>query len=405
MPVKDLIHRIVAACRASRLRKNYLPFARLRSATPGLLIGLLSVSCGADEDTAAAAAIAAPPAQVTVVTLSEGPVTVTRQLPGRTTPYMVAEVRPQATGIVKERMFEEGGLVKAGQALYQLDDSTYRADVAVANAQLARAEATAHSAALTARRTVELATTNAVSRQEKDNADATLRQAEADIAAARAALERAQVMLGYTRITSPIDGHIGKSTVTQGALVNANQDEALATVQQLDPIYIDISISSSELLAVRKEFATGKLQRRTDRPVTIVLEDGTPYDYPGTFAFTESVVDPDTGSVSLRVVAPNPEHILLPGLFVRAVFNAAVRERAVLVPQKAIIRDLKGNTTAMVLNAENMIEQRAVTVSRTVGDQWLVEDGLSDGDRVIVEGLQKIRPGMPAEGTEAAAGS
>ncbi len=344
-----------------------------------------------------------PPAQVTVVTLVQQPVTLTRELPGRTSPYLVAEVRPQATGIVKDRMFTEGSVVKAGQPLYQLEDSTYRADVVAAKAQVVRAEAAANSARLTARRTADLAAIDAVSRQENENTAAVLRQTEADVAAAKAALERAEVILGYTRITSPIGGRIGKSSVTQGALVNANQAQALATVQQIDPVYVDIAISSSELLALRKEVAAGKSRRGGDLPVTILLEDGTPHEYSGKFTFTETMVDPGTGSVSLRVVAPNPKHVLLPGIYVRAVLGTVVREQAVLVPQKGITRDVKGNAAAMVLGTDGKAQSRVVTVSRTIGDQWLVEDGLAAGDRVIVEGLQKIRPGMPAQGTEAAA--
>lgn len=379
-----------------------MPFSpvALRPVIVCLLAGAALSACTDEKDAAPATP---PPAQVTVVTLVQQSVTLTRELPGRTSPSVVAEVRPQASGIVKARMFTEGSVVKAGQPLYQLEDSTYRADVMAARAQVARAEATANSAGLTARRTAELAAIDAVSRQENENTAAALRQAEADVAAAKAALEHAEVILGYTRITSPIQGRIGKSTVTQGALVNANQVQALATVQQIDPVYVDITMSSSELLALRKEVAIGKSRRGGDLPVTILLEDGTPHEYAGKFAFTETTVDPGTGSVSLRVVVPNPQHVLLPGIYVRAVLGTAVRERAVLVPQKGIARDPKGNATAMVLGADGKVQSRAVTVGRTIGDQWLVEDGLAAGEKVIVEGLQKIRPGMPAQATEAAA--
>lgn len=376
------------------------PSVALRPVIVCLLAGAALTACTGEKN---AAPVTPPPAQVTVVTLVQQPVTLTRELPGRTSPSVVAEVRPQVSGIVKARMFTEGSVVKAGQSLYQLEDSTYRADVVAARAQVARAEATAHSANLTARRTADLAAIDAVSRQENENTAAALRQAEADVAAAKAVLERAEVILGYTRIVSPIRGRIGKSTVTQGALVNANQVQALATVQQIDPVYVDIAISSSELLALRKEFAAGKSRRGGDLPVTILLEDGTPHQHAGKFAFTETAVDPGTGSVSLRVVVPNPQHVLLPGIYVRAVLGAAVRERAVLVPQKGIARDVKGDATAMVLGADGKVQARPVRVSQTIGDQWLVEDGLAAGDKVIVEGLQKIRPGMPAQGTEAAA--
>jgi membrane fusion protein (multidrug efflux system) len=341
-----------------------------------------------------------PAAPVTVVTLQEAPVTLTRELPGRTNPSLVAEVRPQVTGIVDRRLFTEGGEVEAGQPLYQLEDATYRADAASARAALARAEATLTAARLTAARTGELAEIDAVSRQEAENATAALRQAEADVGVARAALERSNVTLGYARITSPISGRIGKSTVTRGALVTANQASPLATVQQLDPIHVDLTQSASELLALRKALAGGELESTGEMPVTILLEDGSAYAHEGRLAFSEVTVDPTTGSYSLRVVVDNPDHLLLPGMYVRAVVGSGLREDAVLVPQQGIARDPKGNTTAMVVGKDGTVEVRPVKVSRTVGDQWLVESGLAAGDRVIVEGLQKIQPGMPVQATE-----
>lgn len=342
-----------------------------------------------------AAPPAPPPPEVGVATLEARIVTLTRELPGRVSPFVVAEVRPQVTGIVQERAFTEGGVVKKGQPLYKLDDATLRADAVAAKAQLARAEAALNSARLTAQRTAELAKIDAVSRQDNENAIAALRQAEADVAAARAAVARSEVLLGYASITSPISGRIGKSTVTQGALVTANQAQALATVQQLDPVYVDLTQSSSELLQLRKQLAAGKAQE-SNPPVKILLEDGTPYEHPGKLAFSDVTVDPATGSYLLRVVVPNPRNILLPGSYVRAVVGSATRENALLVPQRGVTRDAKGNATALVLGADGNVQARAVKVSRTIGDAWLVEDGLAPGERVIVEGVQKVKPGMPA---------
>lgn len=346
---------------------------------------------------------AASAAQVSVVTLKSQPVVLTRELPGRASPYLVAEVRPQVNGIVKRRLFTEGGLVKAGAPLYQIDDAIYRAEYNSAKASLARAQATLVSARLTAKRTAELTKIDAVSRQDNENAIAALRQAEADVEAAKAVVQANAVTLGYARIVSPISGRIGKSSVTQGALVTANQAAALATVQQLDPIYVDLTQSSAELLQLRRELAAGTLESTKKLPVTILLEDGTEYSHPGKLEFSEVTVDPGTGSFMLRVVVENPNHVLLPGMYVRAVVGNGVRENAILVPQRGIARDPKGNTSAMVVGKDGKVEARAVQVSRTIGDQWLVEGGLAAGDKVIVEGLQKIKPGVLVEATEMSA--
>jgi len=359
------------------------------------LAGIL-VACSGQKEAAPPGA-GMPPAEVGVVTLKTEKVTLSRELPGRTSPYLMAEVRPQVTGIVKERLFTEGGLVKAGQPLYQLDDATYRADVTSAKAALARAEATLETATLNARRSAELVKIDAVSRQDHENAVAAGKQAEADVAAARAALERAGINLRYAQIASPISGRIGRSSVTAGALVTANQAAALATVQSIDPIYVDVTQSSSELLALRKQVAAGRVKEARDLPVEILLEDGSRHQQQGRLVFSEATVDPNTGSYTLRVVVPNPAQVLLPGIYVRAVVGSGVREGGILVPQRGIARDPKGNTSAMLLTAEGKVEARPVKVSRTVGDQWLVEEGLAAGDRVIVEGLQKIQPGMPAK--------
>ncbi len=338
--------------------------------------------------------------QVTVVTLKPKAVTLTRELPGRTSAFLVAEVRPQVDGIVKQRLYTEGSVVKAGQPLYQLDDAAYRADHASAEAALARARATLGTARVNAKRSAELVAINAVSRQEDENATAALKQAEADVAAAEAAVARSSVTLGYARITAPIGGRIGKSSVTQGALVTANQQAPLATVQQLDPIFVDLTQSSAELLALRQSLRKGGVESAADLPVTILLEDGTRHAHDGKLEFVDVTVDPTTGSYLLRVVVPNPDHVLLPGMYVRAVVGRAVRQDALLVPQRGVARDPKGHTTAMLVNMEGKVEARAIEVSQAVGDQWLVEGGLVAGDRVIVAGLQKIRPGAPVVATE-----
>lgn len=361
-----------------------------------LAVALSLSACGGGEPEAPQGG----PGQVTVTTLKAEQVGLTRELPGRTHAFLVAEVRPQVNGIVARRLFTEGGLVKAGQPLYQLDDASYRAQAGTARAQLARAEATAHAARLSARRITELAKIDAVSQQDLENAVAAQKQAEADVGAARASLDAANVTLGYARITAPISGRIGKSTVTQGALVNAGQAEALATVQQLDPIYVDLSQSSAELLQLRRELAAGRLQDNQQLPVSILLEDGSTFAHKGTLEFSEVSVDPGTGSFGLRVKVDNPDGVLMPGMYVRAVIGDGVRGSALLVPMQGIARDPKGDTSAMVVGKDGTVEVRPVKVSRALGDKWLVEEGLKAGDKVIVEGLQKIGPGMPVQATE-----
>ena len=294
-------------------------------------------------------------------------------------------------------------MVKAGQPLYQLDDATYAADEKSARANLARAQATFVTAELNARRSAQLVEIDAVSRQDDENASAALREAEAHVRAAQAAAERAQTVLGYARITSPITGRISKSNVTQGALVTANQDDPLTTVQQLDPMYVDVTQSSAEFLELRRALASGDLKGTRDLPVQILLEDGSRYEHDGKLAFSDVTVDPSTGSFGLRVVVPNPDNMLLPGMYVRAIVGDGERQDALLVPQQGIARDQKGNPTAMVVGQDGKVAVRAVKLSRAVGNKWLVEDGLAPGDKVIVEGLQRARPGAPVQATEAGA--
>lgn len=364
------------------------------------LAGFVLAGCSGEDAAQANGQGQMPPSAVTVAVLAEQSVTLTRELPGRTHPYKVAEVRPQVNGIVREQLFTEGSVIEAGQPLYQLDDAAYRADYDSARASQRRVEAAVEIARLNADRVAELVETGAVSRQEYDNAMATLQQAEADVGVARAAMANSKVRLDYARITSPITGRIGKSSVTAGALVTANQAQALATVRQLDPIYVDLSQSASELLALRKALEAGTVESTDDYPVSILLEDDTAFEHEGRLAFSEVSVEPSTGSFLLRVLVPNPEHLLMPGMYVRAVVGRGVRDNAILVPQQGIHRDPKGNTYALLVNDNDTVEQREVKVSRTLGNKWLVESGLSAGERIIIEGVQKARPGAPVQVTE-----
>jgi membrane fusion protein (multidrug efflux system) len=339
---------------------------------------------------------------VTVVTLKPETVHLTRELPGRTRASQVAEVRPQVSGIIQRFLFTEGGQVQEGQPLYQLDDATYRADHATAQAALERARATLTSAELEAKRSELLRQEQAISEQAHERTMAAFRHAQADVKAAEAALQRAAVILRYARISSPIAGRIGRSSVTQGALVTANQPQALTAVHQLDPIYVDLTQSSAELLQLRRALEAGRLERTEGTPVTLLLEDGSRHAHEGKLTFADVTVDPSTGSLALRVVVPNPEQLLMPGMYVRALVGDGQREQALLVAQQGIARDPKGNASAMVVGRDGKAELREVKVSRTVGDRWLVDSGLAAGDRVIIEGLQKIQPGTPVEATEAA---
>lgn len=374
----------------------------LRMATlPLLLTAVLALSaCGGSQDDAPPQM---PPMPVTVVTVQAESVTLTRELTGRALPSLIAEVRPQVSGIVQRRLFNEGSYVRAGQGLYQLDDASYRADAGSARAALARAEAALVNARQNANRSAELARIDAISKQDNENAQSALRVAQADVNAARAAVQGSGVTLGRARVSAPISGQIGASSVTQGALVSASQAAPLATIQQLDPMHVDVNQSAAEWLALRRAVAEGNLQATDSVPVDIVLEDGSTYAYQGRVAFSEVTVNPSTGSYSLRVVVPNPDQLLLPGMFVRAQVAMGERRSGILVPQQGIARDAKGDTTAMVVNAEGVVEVRPVVVSQAIGDKWLVESGLSAGDRVIVEGLQKVRPGAPVTATEAGA--
>ena len=369
---------------------------------PGLLAGL--AGCAKSEAEAGKPA-AAPAAEVTVVTLRPEQAAMNTELPGRTTAYLTAEVRPQVGGILDKRLFEEGTEVKAGQPLYQIAPATYQAAVDSAQAALARAQAGLVSAQVKADRYKELAAIEAVSKQSNDESVAAYKQALADVASSRASVETARLSLGFTRITSPITGRIGRSAVTQGALLTANQTTALATVQQLDPIYVDVTQSSADLLRIRRDMASGKLKMGGDgRPsVKLVLEDGSTYSQEGKLLLAEATVDQTAGSVTLRAIFPNPKRELLPGMYVRATMQGAVADNVLLVPQTGVSRDAKGNAVAMVVGADSKVEQRTLETGQAVGNRWLVVKGLNAGDRVIVEGLQKVRVGAPVKPVEAQA--
>lgn len=347
---------------------------------------------------------AAPPTpEVTVHTVTEQRVALTTELAGRTSAYMISEVRPQVGGIVKTRLFEEGSDVTAGETLYEIDSATYRASFNSAKAALAKAEANQKVVSLRAARYSELVKINAVSKQANDEAVAELLQSRADVESARAALEMAEINLGYTEIKAPISGRIGQSSITPGALLSANQPTPLARIQQLDPVYVDVTQSSAELLRLRKALASGSLvsteQARAN--VRLTLEDGTAYEHSGELQFSDVSVDPGTGMVTLRAVFPNPDLQLLPGMYVRAMLEEGVRENAILLPQQGVTRNSLGDATALIVNSDGVVESRQLQVSRTLGDQWLVDDGIQAGERVIVEGVQKVQPGVSVTTVEA----
>jgi membrane fusion protein (multidrug efflux system) len=376
---------------------------RVRASVRSLVVtAVIAVAACGKSEAPAPAGSAAP--QVGVVVVQPRRVAITTELPGRTAATLVAEVRPQVTGIVQARRFTEGGEVKAGQVLYQIDPATYKAAHDSARAALARAEASLQTARLKAQRFKELVAIKAVSQQEADDAAAALQQGDADVAAARAAVESARINLGYTAVTSPISGRIGKSTVTEGALVTANQATALATVQKLDPVYVDVTQSSGSVLRLRRAFASGTLQRASDTAarVKLLLEDGTPYPLEGKLQFTDVTVEPSTGAIVLRALFPNPKGELLPGMYVRAIIEEGVRENAITVPQQAVTRDGKGDATALVVGADGKVEQRRLQTARTLGDDWLIDDGIKAGDRVIVDNLQRVRPGVQVQPVERA---
>ncbi len=370
----------------------------------GLLVALLLAGCGkgAPSGGAGGGPGQMPAPEVGVFTVVAAPVSMTLELVGRTAPYRIAEVRPQVGGIIKSREYQEGGQITAGEVLYRIDPARYQAAQDSAEAALVRARATMARARMKAERYANLVKNKAVSQEDFDDAEAALKEAAASVQVAEAALTAARIELEYTRIASPIDGRIGRSTVTQGALVTANQEMALATVQQLDPIHVDLTQSAAQQLRLRRDLEDGRLQRAGDEHprVTLVLEDGSTYPHEGRLEFAEVSVDPGMGTVTLRATFPNPEHILLPGMFVRAQVEEGTRQDAILVPQPGIQRDRQGKAVALVLNGDGVVEQRQVETDRALGDRWLINAGLAPGDRLIVDGLQKARPGDQAKAVD-----
>lgn len=338
------------------------------------------------------------PPTVGYVVVRPQAVTLTNELPGRTTAFETSEVRPQVNGLVLDRLFVEGDVVRKGQPLYRIDPAPYQAQVASARAALARARASIASSAALARRYSELVKINAISRQDLENAQTTAQQAQADVAAQQAALRSAQIDLARTTIRAPITGRIGRSAFTTGALVSAAQANPLATIQRIDPIYVDIQQSSSDLLTLRQQIINGQLTREGNARVKLKLEDGSDYGPEGTLRFADVTVDPNTGSQVIRALFPNPNGLLLPGMFVRASLAQGTDQNAILVPQRAVSRDERGKATVMVIGAENKVEPRVLQTSRTIGDNWLVTGGLKAGDKVIVAGGMMLRPGMPVQG-------
>ncbi len=338
----------------------------------------------------------APVREVGVISVTPQKVALTTKLPGRTSPYRIAEIRPQVNGLILKRLFTEGGDVKANQVLYQIDPAPFQAALDNAKAALGKAEANVPSIQLRVERYRDLLSDNSVSRQDYDDASASLKQAEAEVAYWKATVATAQINLGYTAVKAPISGRIGISNVTDGAIVTAYQPVALTTIQQLDPIYVDVPQSTTDLLRLKRRLKDGRLKTNgagSDK-VRLIQEDGIPYHLEGTLQFSDVTVDPTTGSVTLRIVFPNPEHILLPGMFVQTVIKEGINEHAILIPQQGVSRDTKGNPYVLIVDAESKVAFRPLTLDRAIGDKWLVSAGLAPGDSVIVEGQMMLRPGM-----------
>jgi membrane fusion protein (multidrug efflux system) len=365
--------------------------ARPRLLGPLVLMSCLNlIACGHSEPPQP------PKPTVTAVTLHPTRVSLTTQLPGRVSAYRIAEVRPQVNGVILKRLFTEGDRVTEGQQLYQIDPAPYQAALASAQASLARARAAVGASKLTVERYKALVEVRAVSRQDYDNAVAKLQQDEADVAASEAAVRTAAINLAYTRVYSPISGRTGRSSVTEGALVTADQAASLLTITQLDPVYVDLTQPTTTLVRFKRELAAGEIRSAGGNraPAKLLLEDGSPYDSPGTLQFSEVTVDQGTGSVTLRAIFPNASDLLLPGMFVRATIEEGVRESAIVAPQQGITHAPDGTATALVVGADDKVEKRTVELDRALADQWVVRRGLAAGDRLVVGGLQKLKPGM-----------
>jgi membrane fusion protein (multidrug efflux system)/multidrug efflux system membrane fusion protein len=375
--------------------KKYSEFILLPSV---ILLSACFVLSGCDDKEVKAPL---PQPHVGVVTLKAEPLQVTTELPGRTDAYRVAEVRPQVGGIILKRNFAEGSDIRGGESLYQIDPAPYKAAYDSAQGELAKAAAAAKLAHLTVQRDKPLVGDHYVSQQEFDTAVANAQQADADVQAARANVETARINLAYTKVTSPIDGRIGQSNVTEGALVTTEQANALATVQQLDPIYVDVTQSSNDFIRLKQAVIQGSLEKSAlQTQVTLVMENGQPYPLKGQLQFSDVSVDESTGSITIRALFPNPQHDLLPGMFVRARIDEGMQKDALLVPQQGVTRNPRGEASVMLVNAKSQVEVRNVTAAQAIGDKWLVTDGLHSGDRVIVSGLQKVRPEMTVKAEE-----
>ncbi|MXF45373.1 multidrug efflux RND transporter periplasmic adaptor subunit AcrA [Raoultella sp. Lac2] len=375
-----------------------------RGLTPLAVVLMLSGSLaltGCDDKPAQQGAQHMP--EVGIVTLKSAPLQITTELPGRTSAYRIAEVRPQVSGIILKRNFTEGGDIQAGVSLYQIDPATYQASYESAKGDLAKAQAAANIAQLTVKRYQKLLGTKYISQQDYDTAVANSQQSNAAVVAAKAALETARINLAYTKVTSPISGRIGKSAVTEGALVQNGQATALATVQQLDPIYVDVTQSSNDFLRLKQELANGTLKQENGKAkVELVTNDGMKYPQGGTLEFSDVTVDQTTGSITLRAIFPNPDHTLLPGMFVRARLQEGTNPDALLVPQQGVTRTPRGDASVMVVGEGDKVEVRQVTATQAIGDKWLVTSGVKSGDRVIVTGLQKVKPGVQVKAQEVA---
>ena len=368
---------------------------RSRSTFRLVAVATLAIASAACSDKGSQQPAARAPATVGVVTLQPERQNVVTELPGRTSAFLSAEIRPQVGGIVQKRLFTEGADVKAGQVLYQIDASSFEVAQASAQAALERARATLGTAETNARRNAELVKIDAISRQVFDESQATVVQARSDVAVARANVETARINLGYTRIKAPISGRTATSTVTPGALVTANQATALTTITQNDPLYVDVTQSSTEVLRLKNEMARGRFQRVGDAEarIAIKLEDGSNYAHPGRLQFSGVSVNQTTGAITLRAIVPNPDGLLMPGMYVRAVLQAGVNEQTLLVPQQAVTRDAAGNPSVLLVAAENKLERRRIMTGAAIGSRWEVVSGLAAGDRVLVDGAQRARAG------------
>lgn len=363
------------------------------------ILGGLFLLSGCEEGHGQQPSAAPPPPEVVTLTIAPQRLELTTELPGRTSAYLVAEIRPQVNGIIQKRSFREGSDVKAGQLLYQIDPAPFQVALDSARAALGKAQANLPSIRSRVERYRELLVDNAVSRQDYDDAVAAVDQAKAEIEYWKTQVEAARINLGYTQVNAPISGRIGRSSVTDGALVTAYQPASLAVIQQLDPIYVDVTQSSAELLRLKRNLESGRLSadRKNGKAVRILLEDGSAYPLEGRLQFREVTVDPATGSYTVRIVVPNPEHLLLPGMFVRAVIQEGIAEQAILAPQQGVSRNTKGEAVALIVEETGTVRQRVLTLNRAIGDQWLVSSGLSAGDRLIVEGMMNVRPGTAAK--------